>query len=112
MAEAVAVLPTRALPDADIPPTMVGATAGGAGGVGGVGGAGGGVGAGAGAGGAAGITAVEVSDSADEPIMFIATDLNVYATPFVKPATTHEPLAPVTVQVLSTPETCGAAVTV
>ena len=74
MAETVAVLPTRALPDADIPPTMVGATAGGAGGVGG---AGGGVGAGAGAGGAAGITAVEVSDSADEPIMFIATDLNV-----------------------------------
>jgi hypothetical protein len=44
--------------------------------------------------------------------MFIATDLNVYATPFVKPATTQEPLAPVTVQVLSTPETCGDAVTV
>ena len=50
---------------------MLGATAGG------TGGAGGGVGAGGGAGGAAGITAVEVSVSADEPIMFIATDLNV-----------------------------------
>ena len=50
---------------------MLGATAGG------TGGAGGGVGAGGGAGGATGITAVEVSDSADEPIMFIATDLNV-----------------------------------
>jgi hypothetical protein len=83
-----------------------------AGGAGGITGAGGGVGAGAGAGGAVGVTAVEVSDSADEPIIFIATDLNVYATPFVKPVTTQEPLAPVTVQVLSTPATCGAAVTV
>jgi hypothetical protein len=44
--------------------------------------------------------------------MFIATDLNVYETPFVKPKTTHEPLAPLTVQVLSTPATCGEAVTV
>ena len=65
------MLPTRPLPDAVIAPTIDGATAGG------TGGAGGGVGAGGGAGGAAGITAVEVSDSADEPIMFIATDLNV-----------------------------------
>jgi hypothetical protein len=58
------------------------------------------------------VTAVEVSDCSDSPIIFIATALNVYATPLVKPATTHEPLAPVTVQVLSTPETCGDAVTV
>ena len=65
------MLPTRALPDAVIAPTIDGATAGGAGG------AGGGVGAGAGAGGAAGITAVEVSDNADAPVIFIAIDLNV-----------------------------------
>ena len=109
------MLPTRALPAAVTAPTSVGAIAGGAGGITGAGGgvgAGAGAGSGAGAGGAAGVTAVEVSDSADSPIMFIATDLNVYATPFVKPATTQEPLAPVTVQVLSTPETCGDAVTV
>ena len=102
----MAVLPTRALPDAVTPPTSVGGIAGG---VGGITGAGGGVGAG---GGAAGVTAVEVSDCSDSPIIFIATALNVYVTPLVKPATTHEPLAPVTVQVLSTPETCGEAVTV
>jgi hypothetical protein len=53
-----------------------------------------------------------VSDSAEEPIIFIATDLNVYATPLVKPVITQEPLAPFTVQVLSTPATCGEAVTV
>ena len=53
------------------PPTCVGGIAGG------MTGAGGGVGAGGGAGGAAGITAVDVSDSADKPVMFIATDLNV-----------------------------------
>ena len=112
VADADAVLPTLALPEAITPPTCVGGIAGGAGGITGTGG---GVGAGAGAGGAggaAGITAVEVSDSADKPVTFIATDLNVYETPFVKPKTTHEPLAPLTVQVLSTPATCGEAVTV
>ena len=111
VADADAVLPTLALPEAITPPTCVGGIAGGAGGITGTGG---GVGAGAGAGGAggaAGITAVDVSDSAEEPIVFIATDLNVYATPFVKPVTVQEPLAPVTVQVLSTPATCGEAVT-
>ena len=68
------MLPTRALPAAVIAPTSVGVIAGGAGGITG---AGGGVGAGAGAGGAVGITAVEVSDSSDNPVTFIATDLNV-----------------------------------
>lgn len=106
------MLPTRALPAAVIAPTSVGVIAGGIGGAGGITGAGGGVGAGAGAGGAVGITAVEVSESADVPVMFIATDLNVYETPLVKPVTTQEPLAPLTVQVLSTPETCGDAVTI
>ena len=110
VADADAVLPTLALPEAITPPTCVGGIAGGAGGITGTGG---GVGAGAGgAGGAAGITAVEVSDSADKPVTFIATDLNVYATPLVKPVITQEPLAPLTVQVLSTPATCGEAVTV
>jgi len=71
------MLPTRALPAAVIAPTSVGVIAGGIGGAGGITGAGGGVGAGAGAGGAVGITAVEVSESADVPVMFIATDLNV-----------------------------------
>ena len=74
VADAVTMLPTRARPAAVITPTRVGVIAGGAGGITG---AGGGVGAGAGAGGAVGITAVEVSESADVPVMFIATDLNV-----------------------------------
>ena len=74
MADAVAVLPTRALPAAVTAPTSVGGIAGGAGGITG---AGGGVGAGAGAGGAAGITAVEVSDCIVVPARFIATDLKV-----------------------------------
>ena len=104
-----AVLPTLALPEAITPPTCVGGIAGGAGGITGTGG---GVGAGAGAGGAAGITAVEVSDCSDNPVTFIATDLNVYATPLVKPVITQEPLALLTVQVLSMPATCGEAVTV
>lgn len=111
VADADAVLPTFALPEAITPPICVGGIAGGAGGITGTGG---GVGAGAGAGGAGGatgITAVDVSDCSDNPVTFIATDLNVYATPLVKPVITQEPLAPVTVQVLSTPDTCGEAVT-
>lgn len=77
VADAEAVLPTFALPEAITPPICVGGIAGGAGGITGTGG---GVGAGAGAGGAGGaegITAVEVSDKGEEPIIFIATDLNV-----------------------------------
>ena len=63
-----------------------------------------------------GVTEADAAD-ADEvppvaPEVLIAVEVNVYATPFVRPLTTQDPLAPVTVQVFVTPPTCGEAVTV
>ena len=60
----------------------------------------------------AGVTALDAVDALDVPAEFVAVVVNVYGVPFVKPVTTHEPDAPVTVQVLVTPETCGDALTV
>jgi len=59
-----------------------------------------------------GVTALDAVDALDVPAEFVAVVVNVYAVPFVKPVTTHEPDAPVTVQVRVTPETCGDALTV
>ena len=89
LTEEVSVEPTSALPEIAIAVTTVGATAS-----------------------LTGVTAAEGSDGADCPVVFMATAVNVYATPLVKPETTQEPLAPVTVQVMSEPETCGDAVTI
>ena len=61
---------------------------------------------------AAGVTEVDAVDALDVPAEFVAVVVNVYAVLFVKPVTTHEPDAPVTVQVRVTPETCGDALTV
>ena len=61
---------------------------------------------------ATGVTEVDALDKPDVPAEFMAVVVNVYAVLFVKPVTTHEPDAPVTVQVLVTPETCGDALTV
>jgi hypothetical protein len=58
-----------------------------------------------------GVTETAV-DELDVPAEFVAVVVNVKAVPFVKPVTTHEPDAPVTVQVRVTPETCGDALTV
>ncbi len=60
----------------------------------------------------AGVTALDAVDALDVPAEFVAVVVNVKAVPFVKPVTTHEPDAPVTVQVRVTPETCGDALTV
>ena len=60
----------------------------------------------------AGVTALDAVDALDVPAEFVAVVANVYAVPFVKPVTAHEPDAPVTVQVRVTPETCGDALTV
>ena len=60
----------------------------------------------------AGVTALDAVDALDVPAEFVAVVVNVYAVPFVKPVTAHEPDAPVTVQVRVTPETCGDALTV
>ena len=59
-----------------------------------------------------GVTELDAVDALDVPAEFVAVVVNVYAVPFVKPVTAHEPDAPVTVQVLVTPETCGDALTV
>ena len=59
-----------------------------------------------------GVTELDAVDALDVPAEFVAVVVNVYAVPFVKPVTTHEPDAPVTVQVRVTPETCGDALTV
>ena len=59
-----------------------------------------------------GVTEADAVDALDVPAEFVAVVVNVYAVPFVKPVTTHEPDAPVTVQVRVTPETCGDALTV
>ena len=56
-----------------------------------------------------GVTATDAAEADDvppvEPEVLIAVEVNVYATPFVSPLTTHDPLAPVTVQVFVTPLT-------
>ena len=59
-----------------------------------------------------GVTELDALEALDVPAEFVAVVVNVYAVLFVKPVTTHEPDAPVTVQVLVTPETCGDALTV
>ena len=59
-----------------------------------------------------GVTEADALDKLDVPAEFVAVVLNVYAVPFVKPVTAHDPDAPVTVQVRVTPETCGDALTV
>jgi hypothetical protein len=51
-------------------------------------------------------------DANDVPAEFVAVLVNVYATPFVSPVTSHDVLGTVTVQVFVTPETCGEALTV
>ena len=45
-----------------------------------------------------GVIAADATDATDVPAVFVAVVLNVYAVPFVKPVTIHEPDAPVTVQ--------------
>ena len=56
-----------------------------------------------------GVAEVEAPDAEDvppvAPDVLMAVAVNVYATSFVNPVTIHEPLAPVTVQVLVTPPT-------
>jgi hypothetical protein len=63
-----------------------------------------------------GVAETDAADADDvppvEPEVLMAVAVNVYATSFVNPVTIQEPLAPVTVQVLVTPSTCGEAVTV
>jgi hypothetical protein len=48
---------------------------------------------------AIGVTDTEAADAADVPPAFVAVAVNVYAVPFVRPVTTHEPDAPVIVHV-------------
>jgi sulfur carrier protein ThiS len=45
-----------------------------------------------------GVTALDAVDKLDVPAEFVAVVLKKYVVPFVKPVTTHEPDAPVTVQ--------------
>ena len=61
---------------------------------------------------ATGVIELDAVDALDVPAEFVAVVVNVYAVLFVKPVTAHEPDAPVTVQVLVTPKTCGDALTV
>ena len=59
----------------------------------------------------AGVTDADATDAAEVPgAVFVAVAVNVYAVPFVRPVTGHDPEAPVTVHV--PPETAGDAVTV
>ena len=46
----------------------------------------------------AGLTELDAADKPDVPTELVAVVLKKYAVPFVKPVTTHEPDAPVTVQ--------------
>jgi hypothetical protein len=48
---------------------------------------------------AIGVTASDAAEAADVPPAFVAVTVNVYAVPFVRPDTTHEPDAPVIVHV-------------
>jgi hypothetical protein len=45
-----------------------------------------------------GVTELDAVDKADVPAEFVAVVLKKYVVPFVKPVTTHDPEAPVTVQ--------------
>jgi hypothetical protein len=47
-----------------------------------------------------GVIAFDGGEADEDMSPFIAVDVNVYATPFVKPVTTQDPDAPVTVHVL------------
>jgi len=47
-----------------------------------------------------GVTGSDSTDSGEVPPSLLAVDLNVYAVPLVRPVTTHDPEAPMTVQVL------------
>ena len=49
-----------------------------------------------------GVTAVDGSEAAEVPMPFIATTLNVYAVPFVKPVTVHASAMTVDVQLPAT----------
>ena len=46
----------------------------------------------------AGVTELDALDKPEVPKEFVAVVLKKYVVPFVKPVTTHEPDAPVTVQ--------------
>ena len=46
----------------------------------------------------AGVTELDAVDKPDVPAEFVAVVLKKYVVPFVKPVTTHDPDAPVTVQ--------------
>ena len=48
---------------------------------------------------AIGVTGADGSDAAEVPPAFVAVAVNVYAVPFVRPDTTHDPDAPVIVHV-------------
>ena len=45
-----------------------------------------------------GVTELDALEALDVPAEFVAVVLKKYGVPFVKPVTTHEPDAPVTVQ--------------
>jgi hypothetical protein len=59
-----------------------------------------------------GVVDDDALDAVDVVTALLAVAVNVYATPLVSPVTAQLPEAPVTVQVLVTPETCGDALTV
>ncbi len=48
---------------------------------------------------AIGVTDADAADAAEVPPAFVAVAVNVYAVPFVRPVTTHDPDAPVIVHV-------------
>ena len=48
---------------------------------------------------AIGVTDADAADAAEVPPAFVAVAVNVYAVPLVRPVTTHDPDAPVIVQV-------------
>ena len=57
-----------------------------------------------------GVADVELEDAEEVPPVFVAVEVKVYAVPLVKPDTTQDPDAPVTVQVFParTPEESDA----
>ena len=57
-----------------------------------------------------GVTVADGEEASESTGVFFAVAVNVYAVPFVRPVTGHDPEAPVTVHV--PPETAGDAVTV
>jgi hypothetical protein len=59
-----------------------------------------------------GVADAEAVEAVDVPLELEAVLVNVYATPFVSPVTSHDVLGTVTVQVFVTLETCGEALTV